>query len=88
MKQLLEILPKLLDLMPGIVKYLKYIPIIMILGGIGYGVYGFTQSYRDPFKCVNNEVYEQIRVDSGVYVFKGGSCVEDISKPKEEAKEE
>ena len=88
MKQLLEILPKLLELMPGIVKYLKYIPILMILGGIGYGVYGFTQSYRDPFKFVNNEVYEQIRVDSGVYVFKGGYCVEDTSKPKEEAKEE
>jgi hypothetical protein len=88
MKDLLKLLPQILEMMPGIVKYLKYIPILMILAGIGYGVYGFTQSYRDPYKCVNNEVYEQIRVDSGVYVFKGGYCVEDTAKPKEEAKEE
>ena len=75
MKSLLEILPKLLDLMPGIVKFLKYIPILMILGGIGYGVYYATQNYRDPYKCFNNEVYEQLRVDSDVYVFKGGYCI-------------
>jgi hypothetical protein len=75
LKSLLEILPKLLDLMPGIVKFLKYIPILMILGGIGYGVYYATQNYRDPYKCFNNEVYEQLRVDSDVYVFKGGYCI-------------
>ena len=88
MKDLLKWLPQVLSLMPNIVKYLKYIPILMILGGIGYGVYIFTQSYKDPFKCVNNEVYEQIRIDSGVYVFKGGYCVEDVPKLKEQTKEE
>jgi hypothetical protein len=75
LKALLEILPKLLELMPGIVKFLKYIPIIMVLAGIGYGVYYWTQNYRDPYKCFNNEVYEQLRVDSDVYVFKGGYCI-------------
>jgi hypothetical protein len=75
LKALLEILPKLLELMPGIVKFLKYIPILMILGGIGYGAYYATQNYRDPYKCFNNEVYEQLRVDSDVYVFKGGYCI-------------
>lgn len=75
MKALLEILPKLLELMPGIVKFLKYIPILMVLGGVGYGVYYATQNYRDPYKCFNNEIYEQVRVDSDVYVFKGGFCI-------------
>lgn len=75
MKALLEILPKLLELMPGIVKFLKYIPILMVLAGIGYGAYYWTQNYRDPYKCFNNEVYEQLRVDSDVYVFKGGYCI-------------
>jgi hypothetical protein len=74
-KALLEILPKLLELMPGIVKFLKYIPILMVLAGIGYGAYYWTQNYRDPYKCFNNEVYEQLRVDSDVYVFKGGYCI-------------
>jgi hypothetical protein len=47
----------------------------MILGGIGYGAYYATQNYKDPYKCFNNEVYEQLRVDSDVYVFKGGYCI-------------
>jgi hypothetical protein len=80
MKDLLKFLPQILELMPGIVKFLKYIPILMILAGIGYGVYYWTQNYRDPYMCVNNEIYEQVRVDSKVYKFKGGYCVEDNAK--------
>jgi len=76
MKNLLDILPKLLELMPGIVKFLKYIPILMILAGIGYGAFYWSQNYRDPYKCVNNEIYEQVRMDSNVYQFKGGYCVD------------
>ena len=75
MKALLEILPKLLELMPEIVKFLKYIPILMVLAGIGYGVYYATQNYRDPYKCFNNEIYERMSVESTVYQFKGGYCV-------------
>ena len=48
----------------------------MILAGIGFGVYHYFTNYRDPFKCVDNEIYEQIRFDSNVYKFKGGYCVE------------
>lgn len=48
----------------------------MLLGGVGYGAYTFFSSYRDPYKCVDNELYEQVRVDSNVYIFKGGYCVE------------
>ena len=76
MKDLLNILPKILELMPGIVKFLKYIPILMILAGIGYGVFYWSQNYKDPFKCVGNQIYEQVRVDSNVYEFKGGFCVD------------
>ena len=47
----------------------------MILGGIGYGAMYWSQNYKDPYKCFNNEVYEQLRVDSDVYVFKGGYCI-------------
>jgi hypothetical protein len=75
-KDLLNILPKLLELMPGIVQFLKYIPILMILAGIGYGAFYWSQNYKDPYKCVNNEIYEQVRMDSNVYQFKGGYCVE------------
>ena len=56
MKQLLEILPKLLGMMPEIVKFLKYIPILMILFGIGYGAYYVMQNYKDPYKCYNNHL--------------------------------
>lgn len=76
MKEFLKNLPQILSALPEIVKYLKYLPIIMILAGVGFGAYSFFNSYRDPFKCVNNELYEQVRVDSNVYIFKGGYCVE------------
>ncbi len=76
MKELLEKLPQILGMMPQIVQFLKYIPILMILVGIGYGVYHFTQNYKDPYKCVNNHIFEQLRIDSDVYVFKGGTCVD------------
>jgi hypothetical protein len=76
MKDLLKFLPQFLEMMPGIVKYLKYIPILMVLAGIGYGIFYWSQNYRDPFKCVDNQIYEQVRVDSNVYEFKGGYCVE------------
>ena len=80
MKDLLKFLPQFLEMMPGIVKYLKYIPILMILAGIGYGIFFWSQNYRDPFKCVDNQIYEQVRVDSNVYEFKGGYCVEGKDK--------
>jgi hypothetical protein len=80
MKDLLKFLPQILEMMPGIVKYLKYIPILMVLAGIGYGIFFWSQNYRDPFKCVDNQIYEQVRVDSNVYEFKGGYCVEGKDK--------
>jgi hypothetical protein len=76
MKELLKNLPQLLAVMPELVKYLKYIPILMILAGIGYGVVYLVQNRKDPYKCVNNHVFEQLRLDSDVYVFKGGTCVD------------
>ncbi|CAB4133423.1 hypothetical protein UFOVP257_185 [uncultured Caudovirales phage] len=76
MKDLLKILPQILGMMPGIVKFLKYIPILMILAGIGYGAIYWSKNYKDPFKCVDNQIYEQVRVDSNVYEFKGGYCVD------------
>lgn len=76
MRELLRNLPQLLGALPEIVKYLKYIPILMILGGIGYGVFYYMQNHKDPYKCVNNHVFEQLRIDSDIYVFKGGTCID------------
>ncbi len=75
MKQLLEMLPKILGMMPEIVKYIKYFPILMIMGGIGYGVYYVAQNYKDPYKCHNNQLFQQKSIDSNVYVFVGDVCV-------------
>ena len=52
MKDLLEKLPQLLGMMPQIVQFLKYIPILMILAGIGYGVYYWTQSTGSSVRAV------------------------------------
>jgi hypothetical protein len=76
MKDLLRMLPQILGAMPEIVKYLKYIPILMVLGGIGYGAFYYMENHKDPYICVNNHVFEQIRIDSDIYVFKGGTCVD------------
>jgi hypothetical protein len=73
LKGLLENLPKILEIFPGIIKFL---PILLVVGGIAVGVYYFVISYKDPFKCVDNEIYEQLRFDSNVYKFKGGYCVD------------
>lgn len=51
---------------------LPWLIFIAALGGAGYYV---VLNYKDPFKCVDNEIYELIRWDSNVYKFKGGYCV-------------
>jgi hypothetical protein len=48
----------------------------MLLGGIGYGIFYYMENHRDPFICVNNQVFEQLRLDSDVYVFRGETCVD------------
>jgi hypothetical protein len=73
LKGLLDNLPKILEVLPGIIKFL---PILLVVGGIAVGIYFFVISYKDPFKCVDNEIYEQLRFDSNVYKFKGGYCVD------------
>ena len=76
MKDLLQKLPQILGAMPEIVKYIKYLPIIMILAALGYGFMLYTENHRDPYICVNNQVFEQLRIDSDVYVFRGETCVD------------
>jgi len=44
MKELLQKLPQILAMMPEIVKYLKYLPIIMVLAGIGYAAFYFVEN--------------------------------------------
>jgi hypothetical protein len=76
MKDLLKFLPQILSALPEISKYIKIIPVLLVLAGIGYGAFYYFSNYKDPYKCVNNQVFEQIRVDSDVYVFKGDICID------------
>ena len=87
MKQLLEMLPKILGMMPEIVKYIKYFPILMILGGIGYGTYYVVQNYKDPYKCYNNQLFQQKSIDSNVYVFVGDVCVSGNEESNQQTEE-
>jgi hypothetical protein len=75
MKEFLKILPQILNMMPGIVQYIKYIPILLILAGVGFGIYYWFTNYKDPYICVQNQLFEQARIDSDVYLFKGDICV-------------
>jgi hypothetical protein len=76
MKDLLKFLPQILSALPELSKYIKIIPILLVLAGLGYGAFYYFTNYKDPYKCVNNQVFEQIRVDSNVYVFKGDTCID------------
>ena len=76
MKDLFKFLPQILSALPELSKYIKIIPILLVLCGIGYGAFYYFSNYKDPYKCVNNQVFEQIRVDSNVYVFKGDTCID------------
>ncbi len=81
MKDLLKFLPQILAIIPSIMGNLKSLVILVlvvsVLGGIGYSIYYYMSTmYRDPYKCVNGEIYKQIDFNSDVYVFKGGYCVE------------
>ena len=80
MKDLLKFLPQVLQALPEIVKYLKYIPIIMVLAGLGFGVYYCFTNFKDPYMCYNNQLFEQKSVLSNVYIFNGETCVDNTQK--------
>jgi hypothetical protein len=75
LKTLNDILPKLVQLLGSLGQLGKLLPWVLAIGIIGGGGYYITQNYKDPYKCVDNEIYEQLRWDSNVYKFKGGYCV-------------
>ena len=74
-------------MMPEIVKYIKYFPILMIMGGIGYGAYYVAQNYKDPYKCYNNQLFQQKSIDSNVYVFVGDVCVSGNEESNQQTEE-
>jgi hypothetical protein len=59
----------------------------MILGGIGYGVYYVMQNAKDPYKCYNNQLFEQKSVLSNVYIFIGETCIEGGAKDDQTSEE-
>jgi hypothetical protein len=79
LKELLKYLPQILNILPSIAKYL---PVLFILAGLGLAAYYLSINYKDPYVCVNNEIYEQINITSNVYKFKGGYCVSESDLKK------
>jgi hypothetical protein len=71
MKDFLKFLPQILGSLGQLGKLLPWVLVCGILGGIGYFI---VISHKDPYKCINNEIYEQLRWDSDVYKFVGGYC--------------
>jgi len=74
LKTLNTILPNLVKLLSSLGQLGKLLPWVLaigVIGGIGYFV---VTNHKDPYKCINNEIYEQIRWDSDVYKFLGGYC--------------
>ena len=84
MKDLLKFLPQILGFIPDLMKNLKGIVILFfvlgILGGLGYLGYIFVINYKDPYKCVSNQLYKQVSMDSDVYLFVGDYCVDGKSE--------
>jgi hypothetical protein len=76
MKDLFKFLPQIFQYLPQIIKYLKYIPILLVLAAISYVGYYLSENYHDPYKCYNGEIYERLSIDSNVYKFVGGYCVD------------
>jgi hypothetical protein len=76
MKELLKFLPQILQALPEVIKYIKYIPLLLLIGGVGYGGYMFFSNMKDPYKCYNNQLFEQKSILSNVYIFNGETCVD------------
>jgi hypothetical protein len=76
MKEILNYLPQLLQTLPQLGSSLKYIIILLIVVGVGYGIYQLIINYKDPYMCVQNELYKRVSIDSKVYIFEGGYCVQ------------
>lgn len=80
MKDLFKFLPQILELLPKVMSNIKGIIILVIVlgvfGGIGFVGYSYFSNYKDPYKCYQNEIYERMSFDSGVYKFKGGYCID------------
>lgn len=69
---LLQNLPKILEVLPQVIKYL---PILLIVIGIGFALYVLYTDTPPLFVCYNNQVYE-LKFFSNVYVFKGETCIQ------------
>ena len=78
MKDLLKMLPKILDFinkLKQLAVIIKYIPMLLLGGAICFGLYYvYVVIGFDSYACVNNEIYKKISAESDVYVYKGGYC--------------
>lgn len=69
---LINNLPKIFELLPQIIKY---VPLILIIAGLGYAAYIFYIDFPPLYVCYDNQIYE-LQFGSKVYVFKGGYCIQ------------
>lgn len=74
LQKLLQNLPQILQVLPGV---MKYIPILAVIAVVSFGLFYLVTNTKDPYKCYDNEIYEQVSFISSVYKFKGGYCISD-----------
>lgn len=72
LSNLLQNLPKILEVLPLVIKW---VPIILLLIGLGFVAYKFYTDAPPIYICYNNQMYE-LKWLSKVYVFKGDTCVQ------------
>lgn len=72
LQNLFQNLPKILEILPSIIKYL---PWLMLIFGVGYGAYLLYNDFPPLYVCYNNEIYE-LQLGSKVYTYKGGNCIQ------------
>jgi len=53
------------------------------MAGVGYGIYYAANNMKDPYKCYNNQLFEQKNVLSNVYIFNGETCIDGSLKEQE-----
>ena len=60
-----------------VIKILPWVLLILtVLSGFLFGSYVLYNSYEDPYKCFGGEIFKRKSIDSDVYEFVGGYCVD------------
>jgi hypothetical protein len=70
--KILQNLPQILSVLPQIIKW---VPILVILAGLGYGGYLVLERMPPLYVCAGNQTWEW-KFGSNVYTFVGETCID------------